>query len=343
MSYYYIRQPELHSRTCLMVERIMDQMLEMSEFLGDKAPLPRIYGVPRGGVPVAYLLQGLMKCELVDSPDQADFIVDDIIDSGATRDSCPQPFFALVDKTKGELAGQWVVFPWEADPAKGEQDDSIVGTLRNRLITANMSHCANDNISAVFQPGDLEQLQVIVAKRAEALLDSLLIDRENDPNTRGTAVRIAKLYCRELFAGRFQPMPAVTYFPNTKQLDELYVSPPITIRSTCSHHFCPIVGKAWIGVLPGKKLIGLSKFNRVVDWIASRPQIQEEMTVQIADELECSLEPAGLAVIVKANHSCMTWRGVKEEAGGAMVTSVMRGMMREVPSLKNEFLRLVEL
>jgi GTP cyclohydrolase I len=145
----------------------------------------------------------------------------------------------------------------------------------------------------------------------------------------------------ETFGGRYAPMPRLTSFPNAKHLDELYLTGPIAVRSTCSHHLMPITGECWIGVIPGEEVIGLSKFNRLVDWVMSRGQIQEEATVQIADLLEDLLKPKGLAVVVKAQHHCMTHRGVKAHDDSVMTTSVMRGYMRDKPEARAEFLSLL--
>ena len=115
---------------------------------------------------------------------------------------------------------------------------------------------------------------------------SLLIDIDNDHNSKDTPKRIAKMYVREVFNGRFTPLPRVTDFPNTKSLNEMYILGPITIRSACSHHFVPILGSAWIGILPSNRIIGISKFNRLVDWVMSRPHIQEESAIMLADLIE---------------------------------------------------------
>lgn len=181
-----------------------------------------------------------------------------------------------------------------------------------------------------------------VETACQSLLDALLIDTKADHNTRDTAKRMAKMYVHEVLRGRFYPAPEITDFPNVSNLDELYVTGPITVRSMCSHHFAPIVGKAWIGVLPSERVIGLSKFNRIADWIMRRPQIQEEATVQLADFIEQAIQPRGLAVVVKARHMCMTWRGVCEHDDATMTTSVMRGAMRESDSLRAEFLSLIK-
>ena len=136
-------------------------------------------------------------------------------------------------------------------------------------------------------------------------------------------------------------MPSVTDFPNVERLSELLVIGPITVRSACSHHLCPILGRIWIGVLPNadSRLIGLSKYARVTDWIMSRPQIQEEAVKMLADELERLLRPDGLAVVMKADHFCMHWRGVKDES--SMTSSIMRGSFLKSDGLRREFLSLI--
>ena len=115
---------------------------------------------------------------------------------------------------------------------------------------------------------------------------------------------------------------------------------PVAVRSTCAHHFCPIEGSAWVGMIPSDRVIGLSKFSRLTEWIMSRPQIQEEATVQLADALEAAIKPRALGVVVSARHACMSWRGVREPASMA-TTSVMRGLFREKPEAKAEFLSLI--
>lgn len=212
--------------------------------------------------------------------------------------------------------------------------------IAERLQKHGKTFRCNENISGFISDHEYELLIREVQEKVQGVLSSLVIDTENDHNTRETAKRVAKMFCREIFAGRFQPKPDITAFPNHLDYDQLYISGPITVRSMCAHHWMPIVGKAYVGVFPGGKVIGLSKFNRLVDWVASRPQIQEEMTVQIADEIERETEAAGVAVVIRAEHMCMTHRGVREHESD-MSTSVMRGKFREDPNLKNEFLQLI--
>ena len=208
------------------------------------------------------------------------------------------------------------------------------------LKKSNINHFANDNISKYVDERDLPEIEAEVAEAFEGVLKALIINTEDDHNTKDTACRVAKMYVREIFKGRYVDPPKVTAFPNVKQYDQIYMSGPMSVNSTCAHHFQPITGNAYVGIFPGEKVIGLSKFNRMVDWIASRPQIQEEMTEQIADMIEKETEAKGVAVIVKAEHFCMTARGVKEHESD-MVTSVVRGIFRDEPAIKAEFFSLL--
>ena len=219
----------------------------------------------------------------------------------------------------------------------------ISETIRKRLQLAKQRFHANDNIATAMEPGDLELLLEEVSSQMTLVLRSLVIDTDNDHNTRGTARRMAKMYLNEVFHGRYSPMPAVTEFPNISKLNELMIVGPITVRSACSHHFCPIVGRLWIGVLPNgdSNLIGLSKYSRIAEWILTRPQIQEEAIVQLADLLVDFIKPDGLAVVMEADHFCVHWRGVKD-AGSKMMNSVMRGSCLDDPTLRREFLSLIK-
>lgn len=214
--------------------------------------------------------------------------------------------------------------------------------LRQRLQAAGVRFHANDNIAEFMREGDLEQLQGEVAWHMEQVLRALVIDTDSDHNTRETAKRVAKMFVREVFAGRYQPAPAVTEFPNVERLNELMIVGPLRVRSACSHHLCPIMGRVWVGVLPHRdsNLIGLSKYGRLVQWVMSRPQIQEEAVSQVADLLERRLNPDGVAVVLEAEHYCMHWRGVKDD-GAQMVNSVMRGAFLSDPALRREFLSLL--
>lgn len=205
-----------------------------------------------------------------------------------------------------------------------------------RLKSAGVPFKSNDNIADFITEEELAELKTEVTEKVRSVLRSLVIDLENDPNMDETAERIAKMYLEETFVGRYTEMPKVTYFPNAKSLNDMLIVGNIPIRSTCSHHFAPIMGEAWIGIVPGEKVIGISKFSRLISWIMNRPQIQEESTVQIADLLESLIQPKGVAVYIKATHACMTWRGVKD-LSSCMTTLVMRGVFENADK-RREFL-----
>jgi GTP cyclohydrolase I len=218
----------------------------------------------------------------------------------------------------------------------------VSGQVRARIVAAGRRFHANDNIAEfIHGPAELKALEDEIAARMQALLESLVIDTESDHNTQGTARRVARMFVNETFKGRYHAMPAVTEFPNASKLNELMIVGPITVRSACSHHLVPIIGKLWIGVLPSERsnLVGLSKYSRIADWVMSRPQIQEEAVMQLADLLEARLQPEGVALVLEADHYCMQWRGVKDESH--MVNSIMRGAFLTNPELRREFLQLV--
>jgi GTP cyclohydrolase I len=216
--------------------------------------------------------------------------------------------------------------------------------IRARLQAKQQRFHANDNISAFIEPGELEELTRENAAKMAGVLESLVIDVEHDHNTRETARRVAKMYVNEVFRGRFVPIPQITEFPNASHLNELMIMGPVTVRSACSHHLCPIMGRLWIGVMPNvqSNLIGLSKYSRLVEWIMTRPQIQEEAVIQLADILVQRVKPDGLAVVMEADHFCMHWRGVKDNAS-KMTNSVMRGVFLKDGALRREFLSLINL
>ncbi len=214
--------------------------------------------------------------------------------------------------------------------------------IRYRLISAGTRYHANDNIAAHVQAGELDELKAEVQRHMQAVLQALVIDTTSDHNTHETARRVAKMFIDEVFRGRYVAMPAVTEFPNAARLNELMIVGPITVRSACSHHLCPIMGRVWIGILPNEhsNLIGLSKYSRVCDWVMSRPQIQEEAVVMLADVLQERVMPDGLAIVMEADHFYMHWRGVKD-TGTAMTNSVMRGVFLTNANLRQEFLSLL--
>jgi len=220
---------------------------------------------------------------------------------------------------------------------------SVSARIRQRLQDANARFHANDNIAAFIHPGELEELLEEVSERMQFVLESLVIDTSNDHKTRETARRVAKMYLQEVFGGRYAAAPSTTEFPNAVRLNELMIIGPIKIRSACSHHLCPIIGRVWVGVMPNQhsNLIGLSKYARLASWIMSRPQIQEEAVVQLAEALQEKLKPDGLAVVMEADHFCMHWRGVKDD-DSLMTNSVMRGVFLKEAALRAEFFSLIK-
>ena len=211
----------------------------------------------------------------------------------------------------------------------------ISDKIRQRVLEAGARFHSNDNIAHYIEDGELEALVDEVAAEFQGVLESLVIDTEHDHNTQDTARRVAKMFIKETFSGRYKPVPKVTAFPNMGY-KSLYATGPISIRSTCAHHFQNIVGKCWVGIVPESEVIGLSKFNRIVHHICERPQIQEEMTTQIAEALKQYAKTDNIAVVVKAEHHCMTHRGVKEHESD-MTTAIMLGAFEKDPALKKEF------
>jgi GTP cyclohydrolase I len=225
---------------------------------------------------------------------------------------------------------------------KSSSKEPVSARIRSRIQKARKRFHANDNISAFLQPGELDELLAEVETKFKGVLESLVIDTESDHNTQDTARRVAKMYLTEVFSGRYVEAPPVTEFPNASSLNELMIVGPITVRSACSHHFCPIMGRLWIGIMPNEhsNLIGLSKYSRLAEWVMSRPQIQEEAITQMAEVLMNKVRPDGLAVVMEADHFCMHWRGVKDDQT-KMINSVMRGSFLKDHILRGEFLALL--
>ena len=227
-------------------------------------------------------------------------------------------------------------------PDAADEGTPVSVKIRERLQAARRRFNANDNIAEFIQPGELEALLDEVTDKMQGVLDSMVIDTAGDHNTANTARRVAKMYVNEVFNGRYVQSPTITEFPNAERLNELMIVGPITVRSACSHHFCPVMGKLWIGVLPNEhtNVIGLSKYARLAEWIMGRPQIQEEAVVQLADLIQSKTKPDGLALVMEATHFCMAWRGVKD-VDSKMINSVMRGVFLKDMNLRREFLSLI--
>ena len=228
------------------------------------------------------------------------------------------------------------------NPVDAYEGTPVSVKIRERLLAARKRFNANDNIAEFIEPGELEKLLDEVEGKMQGVLSSLVIDTQRDHNTDQTARRVAKMYLNEVFKGRYVSAPTITEFPNAEHLNELMIVGPITVRSACSHHLCPVIGQIWIGVLPNEhsNVIGLSKYARLAEWVMGRPQIQEEAVVQLADLIQQKTQPDGLAIVMEASHFCMGWRGVKD-MDSKMINSVMRGSFLKDPNLRREFLSLI--
>lgn len=220
---------------------------------------------------------------------------------------------------------------------------SISDTIRTRLKNSGARFYANDNISDFILPEEYDMLIDELTEKFEGVIDSLVIDRENDPNSKGTPKRLAKMYINELMQGRFVEAPPVTAFPNDDV--ETRYGGMITVRaelmSMCSHHHQIVKGVAYIGLLPSMKVIGLSKYARIAQWCARRGTLQEELTRQIADEIEKHTGARDLAVYVQAEHGCCTNRGIMATSSLTQTTE-LRGQFFN-PSVKNEFLDYIKM
>lgn len=172
------------------------------------------------------------------------------------------------------------------------------------------------------------------------ILETMGFDVENDIQIKDTPKRISKMYVNELFSGTYSEKPKLTVFENTRNYDEMVFLGPIQIKSMCSHHFVPFTGNAYIAYIPQDYVTGISKLSRIVRWFMRRPQIQEELTKQIADYIEENLNPQGVAVYIEAQHQCMIVRGV-EEYSSWMKTSDLRGVMRNEDA-RNEFMKMIK-
>jgi GTP cyclohydrolase IA len=250
----------------------------------------------------------------------------------------PAPVTAIAKPAKAAKVAKAA----KATAAASTQANDVSERIRNRLLKAGQRFHANDNIAEFVRPGELQGIKAEVEVHLQQALRAMVIDTDNDHNTQETARRVAKMFVDEVFNGRFVPIPSVTEFPNVSRLNELMIVGPIKVRSACSHHLCPVIGKVWVGVLPSEQsnLIGLSKYVRICDWIMSRPQIQEEAVVMLADEIEARVKPDGLALVMEADHFCMHWRGVKDD-NSLMTNSVMRGAFLRDGALRREFVQLL--
>lgn len=215
--------------------------------------------------------------------------------------------------------------------------------IRRRLEENQVRYWANDNISQFINPGEREGLIDELTEKFEGILDSLIIDHHTDSNSMDTPRRLAKMYINELMSGRYEPGPSATAFPNedpeTRYTGMLVARAELT--SMCSHHHQPVRGVAYIGLIPGTKMIGLSKYTRIAQWCARRGTLQEELTHQIVEEIQKATATPDLAVVVQATHGCMENRGVCASSSLTQ-TSVLRGQFFN-PSVKDEFFQFVRM
>ena len=215
--------------------------------------------------------------------------------------------------------------------------------IKQRLQDANIRHWAGDNISEVLQNGDKEELIEDATVAFESVLDALLIDRENDPNSQGTARRLAKMYFNEIMAGRYDPAPSATAFPNDSE--DRYEGMLVVrseLKSMCSHHHQPVSGVAYIGIIASEKLIGLSKYTRIAQWCARRGTLQEELANDIAREIAKATNAEHLGVYIQATHGCCENRGIMAHSSLTQ-TTVLKGAFKDDAGTKKEFFDNIKL
>ena len=215
--------------------------------------------------------------------------------------------------------------------------------IKQRLQDAGQRFWAGDNISAYLQDGDKEALVEELTTKFEAVLDSLVIDRENDPNSQNTGHRLAKMYIKELMAGRYDPMPNATAFPNDS--DDRYDGMLVVrseLKSMCSHHHQPVSGVAYIGIIAAETLIGLSKYTRIAQWCARRGTLQEELAMDICKEIQKATNSENVGVYVQATHGCCENRGILATSSLTQ-TTVLRGSFFTDVGTKKEFMDNIKL
>jgi len=222
-------------------------------------------------------------------------------------------------------------------------EKNLAQVLREQMRAGGKRFWAGDNISEYVKPEIKDQLIDEATEAFEKVLDTLLIDRENDPNSKGTARRLAKMYYNEIMAGRYEPAPEATAFPNDSQ--DRYEGMLVVrseLRSMCSHHHQPVSGVAYIGIIAANKLIGLSKYTRIAQWCARRGTLQEELCNDIAREISRATDSANIGVYIQATHGCCENRGIMAHSSLTQ-TTVLKGVFSTDPAVKKEFMDNIKL
>ena len=225
----------------------------------------------------------------------------------------------------------------------GYEEAYLADHLRFKMKRENKRFWAGDNIADYLKEGDKEKLIDEAAEAFELVLDRLLIDRENDPNSKGTARRLAKMYFNEIMAGRYEPGPDATAFPNdSADRYEGMLVVRSELRSMCSHHHQPVAGVAYIGIIAAEKLIGLSKYTRIAQWCARRGTLQEELCNDIAREIAKATGSKNVGVYIQATHGCCENRGIMAHSSLTQ-TTVLTGAFKDDPNTKKEFMDNIKL
>ena len=255
-----------------------------------------------------------------------EFVPDPLLKSGEDIEFVPVEGQAYVKKKAGAAQGKY-----------------LSTALRDRMRLDGKRFWAGDNISDYVGESDKEKLIDEATDAFEKVLDALLIDRENDPNSKGTARRLAKMYYNEIMAGRYEPAPDATAFPNnTTDRYEGMLVVRSELRSMCSHHHQPVSGVAYIGIIAAQKLIGLSKYTRIAQWCARRGTLQEELCNDIAREIMKATDAADVAVYIQAVHGCCENRGIMAHSSLTQ-TTVLKGAFQTDQSTKKEFFDNIKL
>jgi len=215
--------------------------------------------------------------------------------------------------------------------------------VTRRIKDANKRYWAGDNISEFIYTGEKDKLIEEAAEKFEGVLDALIIDRETDPNSHGTARRLAKMYYNELMQGRYDRIPIATAFPN--EGEDAYTGMLVVrseLKSVCSHHHQPVTGVAYIGIIPNGKVIGLSKYTRIAQWCARRGTLQEELCNDIAREIKKATNSKNIGVYIQATHGCCENRGIMAHSSLTQ-TTVLEGSFKDDPGTKKEFMDNIKL